>query len=1107
MNTASRTTFRTFKNQTIAILTIAMLALAALQASPAHAAGTITSTPTGGDWNSTSTWVGGIVPGAADSVTIASGATVTVTANASAALMTFLNNADSSSTVAVNPGVTLAISGAVIIRRGLTTATNTLSVGAGNLTAGGISFTSPLGTETGGHAVTISTGSVIVSGNIIGDSAASATITFSDAGVLKVSGSMYTSGTGSLHTFAGSTVEYNGAGTQTVGNFAYSNLTLSGSGAKNLPLTATIGGNLTLAGTASSTASGSKTIGGNLAIGAGTEFDLPSSNTATFAVTGSTTVSGTLMLYNTAGKTFTGNVTINNGGTWNELGAAAISFGGSLQNNGTFTANTGQHNFNGIGASIGGTHAIAIPNLHVGGTATNNGTLTVSTALFGAGTLTNGATGVLNFGGSAVSAGLNATPSGNIVNYNGADQTVKATGYDGLTLSGSGVKSIGAGSSIAAHLVMASGTSASITAGQLIPVGTLTLGGVNEPIGTWGGAGSGAANTNTTYFAATTGQLDVGKAILTIAAKSFKKTYGSTYTFAGTEFTTSGLASGDSVTSVTLTSTGAPAGALVSGSPYAITITPGSEVGTGLSKYYIVYADGFMNVVGRPLTITAQNQSKTYGDGSFSFAGTEFTVGANQLVNGDSVSSVTLNSAATDGSAGAGQYPITPSAAVGSGLDNYAISYVNGTFTVNPLDIHVTADAQSKTYGDPDPTFTYTHDPLLNSDSFTGSLGRASGQNVGVYAINIGTLSAGSNYHLLLTSANLTITKKALTQGTVDNKTIAAGAPDPKFTVTYAGLVAGDSFASIDTPPTCGVAVAHSSPGNYTIHCDAGTGFDNNYDLSGVTYTDGTLHVTLAVFSSSPSSWGFGVAKVGSVSPVKTFYIKNTGTSSLSIGAVHLGGLNPGQFSITANGCANKTLAASATCAVSVVFKPTSTGVKSAGILFADDAPGNPHFISISGKGGVELSLNGGFNNYPTSTVVIPNNWVATHFAPGDGKNTLVHEEGTASVKISNTTAVNKTLTQTRSISGAAGSPLLLSAWVKGQNVPTTAGVVAVQVQLYNGTTLVQTKYIFFPSTTYAFTQRSLAFNAAGAYNKVVIRLIYSKGSGSVWFDGLSLVG
>src|SRR5262249_60860006 len=89
---------------------------------------------------------------------------------------------------------------------------------------------------------------------------------------------------------------------------------------------------------------------------------------------------------------------------------------------------------------------------------------------------------------------------------------------------------------------------------------------------------------------------NITTATLTITAKSTSKQYGQTVTFAGTEFTTSGLFSGDSVTSVTLTSTGAAANATIAGSPYSIDITPGSAVGTGLGNYNIVVAPGTLTV-------------------------------------------------------------------------------------------------------------------------------------------------------------------------------------------------------------------------------------------------------------------------------------------------------------------------------------------------------------------------------------------------------------------------------------------------------------------------------------------------------------------------------
>src|SRR5207249_7363882 len=108
------------------------------------------------------------------------------------------------------------------------------------------------------------------------------------------------------------------------------------------------------------------------------------------------------------------------------------------------------------------------------------------------------------------------------------------------------------------------------------------------------------------------------------------------------------------------------------------------------------------------LDITADNQSKNYGD-TFTFTGSEFTVVAGQLKNSDSVTSVTLSSAgaAATATVGGSPYTIVPSAAVGSGLGNYIISYHDASIglTVNAIALDITANNQSKNYGD---TFTFT---------------------------------------------------------------------------------------------------------------------------------------------------------------------------------------------------------------------------------------------------------------------------------------------------------------------------------------------------------------------------------------------------------------
>ena len=273
--------------------------------------------------------------------------------------------------------------------------------------------------------------------------------------------------------------------------------------------------------------------------------------------------------------------------------------------------------------------------------------------------------------------------------------------------------------------------------------------------------GMGLSNYTITYAV---GHLTVTKAALTITANDASKIYGQTSTFAGTAFTSSGVENGDKVTSVTLTSTGAAATATVAGSPYNIVAS--AAVGTGLSNYTIIYNVGHLTVTTAALTITANDASKTYGQ-TATFAGTAFT--ASGLKNSDRVASVTLTSTGAAATATVGTYNIVASAAVGTGLANYTVTYNVGQLTVKQAALTITASNESKTYGQTATLTGFTTSGLKNGDTATSvtltSTGAAATATVGTY--NIVASAAGgtglSNYTITYAVGHLTVTKAALT--------------------------------------------------------------------------------------------------------------------------------------------------------------------------------------------------------------------------------------------------------------------------------------------------------------------------------------------------------
>ena len=335
---------------------------------------------------------------------------------------------------------------------------------------------------------------------------------------------------------------------------------------------------------------------------------------------------------------------------------------------------------------------------------------------------------------------------------------------------------------------------------------------------------------------------------------------------------------------------------------------PSAATGTGLGNYNISYHDGHLTVHAIALDITANDQSKNYGD-TFTFTGSEFTVGAGQLKNTDGVASVTLTStgaAATAGVAGS-PYAITASAATGTGLGNYNISYHDGQLTVHAIALDITANNQSKNYGD---AFTFTgtefstgSGQLKNTDSVASvtltSAGAAATAGVAGSPYSI-TASAATgtglgNYNITYHDGHLTVHAIALdvtanNQSKNYNDTFTFTGSE--FTIGAGQLKNTDSVASV-TLTSAGAAVTATVAGSpYAIVASnaVGTGL-SNYNIS---YHDGHLTVNAIALditaNNQSKNYGVTFTFTGSEFTVGAGQLKNTDTVAsvtlISTGAV-----------------------------------------------------------------------------------------------------------------------------------------------------------------------------------------------------------------------------
>ena len=245
-----------------------------------------------GNWSNTATWGGAAVPVAGDNIIINSGVTVTVDVTTALVTTVVINASSTFNGIAIS-GTNVLNCGAITMNSPTAAVNSAINVGTGTLNATSIAIP---GSATANQVcmVFVSTGTINITGSItFSGTAAQAQLTFMGAGTLNIGGTLSSGGTFTRNT---GTVNFNG-GNQTLYNYAYYNVTLSGSGTKSQGVSiVSIYGALTVkAGTTLS--KGTYTIGGTTPP---TSLVLETGGTFVSSITG------------TGLLTLGGNVTVNN---------------------------------------------------------------------------------------------------------------------------------------------------------------------------------------------------------------------------------------------------------------------------------------------------------------------------------------------------------------------------------------------------------------------------------------------------------------------------------------------------------------------------------------------------------------------------------------------------------------------------------------------------------------------------------------------------------------------------------------------------------------------------------------------------------------------------
>jgi hypothetical protein len=249
---------------------------------------------------------------------------------------------------------------------------------------------------------------------------------------------------------------------------------------------------------------------------------------------------------------------------------------------------------------------------------------------------------------------------------------------------------------------------------------------------------------------------------------------------------------------------------------------------------------------------------------------------------------------------------------------------------------------------------TFTFDPTA-AGTFTATLSfndnapnspqtlilTGTGAGIPVVSLSPTSLSFASTY-IGSTSAAQVVTLKNTGTGPLAISSVS-------FTGTSAAVYAQTN--------TCGTSLAVS--GSCTISVtfnptavgatSASLSIADNAATTAQTVTLTGTGVGVPAVSLSPASLSFASTNVGSASAAQIVTLKNTGTGALAISSVSFTGTSAAAYAQT-NTCGTS-LAASASCTISVTFKPTAVGAAPASLSIADNAAGSAQTVALTGTG------------------------------------------------------------------------------------------------------------------------------------------------------------
>ncbi len=832
-------------------------------------AATITSTATGGTWATASTWVGGVVPSAADNVIIATTGTSSVDVQANIT-QTGSVTVNSGAIFASTTGATVIIGSLTVVSGGTVNMNRNFTVTGSTTISGTINFASNSGTArtmTFTGDVTLNSGSIWTEpatgngannnysfgGNFINNATTFSALgngshTFSGTAktvsgvsttipVIVISGSI----TNSITLTVGTSLTVSSGGTLQMGSGGSPSL-VNGSGTFVLSAGATIGitsvdgisvtgttGNIQNSGTRTYTAGSNYIYNGNAnqitgnGLNQNSPLNVQINNTGyTVSLSAATTMTGNLSVLSGA---------VVNLGTFSST-AVSLTLGGVVQNTGTSYGGTGTS-----GSTINSTYFAATSGKITVGTVCTTG-VWVGTTSADWNTASNWCNGTLPTAATAVT-----------INSGGNQPTISGSAFcNGIT--------INTGATLT---VSATGTLA--VSGAITKNGTLTL-----------------ATGSTINYAAAGNQtvLDVAYSNLTTSGTGTKtQALGGNRSFSGnltigsgTNYTTSGNKT------LTISGTTNVSGTLTLGGTSAKTFTGNVTINsggvwneTGISSYS--FAGNFTN---NATTFTANTGNHTFTGAAKTFSGSTITAIPTLTITGTYTNSGTLTVATA-----------LTATAVGSSLTQSTTVVLNigGTSAITTFNASAIGNTVNYTSANQTILATTYHNLTLGgavktfptgTTTINGVLSIENGTSTNVFT---GSIAYGPSATLQYNAA-------------ASARTVASEWP-ATFSATGGVVIKGTGLITLNAAKVLGTNTKVSlniTSGAKLVTANLGLTFNGDFTNAG-TFTAGSSPITITGTTTTQNIAGF--TTTGAVSMTKNSGVA-TITSAISAAALTING-------------------------------------------------------------------------------------------------------------------------------------------------------------------------------------------------------------------------